>query len=147
MKNARNKLEIPMTPVMPCEGKIHLDNYRSWRWKRESFASQKVPKTKYGCIVESHECTRPRAELPQFKHHEDHFEGKGNTSMDKSIKFGSQIYPTAASDKKYRCKKQQYSRNGRSSRRSQPGIWRKSDARRRLFLKHTETKRKSTLSH
>ena len=42
---------------------------------------QKVPKTKYGCIVESHESTRPRPELSQPKHHEDHIASKGYTSM------------------------------------------------------------------
>ena len=29
--------------------------------------------TKYGCIVESHASTRPRAELSQPKNHKDHF--------------------------------------------------------------------------
>ena len=42
-------------------------------------------------------------------------------------------------------RKQHWRRNGRNLRRFQPGSWRKSKARRSLFWKHTETKRKSTL--
>ena len=49
--------------------------------------------------------------------------------------------------RKFRMQKLQWTRNGKSSRQSQHGNWRKSRARRRLFLKHKETKRKSTLLH
>ena len=38
-------------------------------------------KTMYGCVVESREPTRQRAESPQSKKHEDHIAGKGFTSM------------------------------------------------------------------
>ena len=38
--------------------------------------------------------------------------------------------------------KQQWIRNGRSSRRFQPGNWRRSVAKKKLFLKHKETKKK-----
>ena len=38
-------------------------------------------KTVHGCIVESHESTRQRAESLQSKNHEDHTVGKGFTSM------------------------------------------------------------------
>ena len=48
---------------------------------------------------------------------------------------------------KYRMQKQQWTRNGRSSRHFQHGNWRKSRARRQLFWKLKETKRKSTLQH
>ena len=44
-------------------------------------ASHKVPKTKYGCIVEAHESTRQRVEPSQPRNHEDHIAGKGYTSM------------------------------------------------------------------
>ena len=43
--------------------------------------SSQDPKSRYGCIVESHESTRPRVELFQPKHHEDHIAGRGKTSM------------------------------------------------------------------
>ena len=43
--------------------------------------------------------------------------------------------------------KQQWIKNGQSSRRSQHGNWREPTARRRLFWKHKGSKRKSTLQH
>ena len=43
--------------------------------------------------------------------------------------------------------KQQWTRNGRSSRKSQHDNWRKSRARRRLFSKHKEIRKKSPLCH
>ena len=46
-----------------------------------------------------------------------------------------------------RMRKQQWTRNGRSSKRFQPGSWTKLRANRMLFRKHKETKRKSTLLH
>ena len=42
---------------------------------------------------------------------------------------------------------QKQTRNGKSSKRFQPGSWIKSKARRRLFWRHRKTKRKSTLPH
>ena len=48
---------------------------------------------------------------------------------------------------KFRMQKLQWTRNGESLRQSQHGNWRKSRARRRLFSKHKEIKRKSTLFH
>ena len=44
-------------------------------------ASNKVPKTTYGCKVESHESTRQRVEPSHHKKHEDHIAGKGHVSM------------------------------------------------------------------
>ena len=78
MKNARRKLETPMAPAMPCK---RMNSDSLWRRERELIASAKVPKTRYGCIVEFHESTRPRAELSQPKHHEVHIAGRGYTSM------------------------------------------------------------------
>ena len=48
---------------------------------------------------------------------------------------------------KFRMRKQQWRKNGKNWRQTQHGNWRKSRARRRLFSKHKETKRKSTLLH
>ena len=48
---------------------------------------------------------------------------------------------------KFRMRRQQWTRIGRSLRRFQPNSWRKSEAGRKLFWKHKETKRKSTLLH
>ena len=47
------------------------------RW----IACEKIPKTIYVCIVESHESIRQRVESSQPKNHEDHIAGKGFTSM------------------------------------------------------------------
>ena len=44
-------------------------------------ASNKVPKTKYACIVETHESTSQRMEPSLPKKHEDHIAGKGYNSM------------------------------------------------------------------
>ena len=43
--------------------------------------SQKIPKTIYGCTVESHESTRQRVESSVPASHEDHNAGKGYNSM------------------------------------------------------------------
>ena len=61
-----------MEPAMPCKKENHLADTPSTELVRSLDASQLVPKTKYGCRVESHEYTRQRAEpsLP-----------KRNTSM------------------------------------------------------------------
>ena len=42
----------------------------------QEIASQKIPKTIYGCKVESHESTRQRVEHSLPKNHEDHIAGK-----------------------------------------------------------------------
>ena len=47
----------------------------------QEIASPKIPKTIYGCKVESHESTRQRAESLQSKMHEYHIPGKGYNSM------------------------------------------------------------------
>ena len=67
-----------MAPAMPCTRK-NRDSF--WQRERHLVASPKVPMTRYGCIVESHQSTRPRAEPSQPKHHEVHIAGRGYTSM------------------------------------------------------------------
>ena len=44
-------------------------------------ASEEAPKTKYACIVESHESTRQRVELSVPKFREAHVAGRGLYSM------------------------------------------------------------------
>ena len=78
MKNARRKLEIPMAPAMPCKRKSRESFGRQ---QHKVSASPQDPKSRYGCIVESHESPSSRAELSQPKHHEDHIAGRGCTSM------------------------------------------------------------------
>ena len=47
----------------------------------EAQAPNKVPKTKYACIVEAHESTRQPLEPSLPKNHEDHIAGSGYNSM------------------------------------------------------------------
>ena len=72
MKNARRKLEIPMSAAMPC--KLQRCPYR------ETCAAVGQHKTKYACIVEADESMRTRMEGSHHKYHDDHIAGKGMNS-------------------------------------------------------------------
>ena len=67
-----------MAPTMPCKRR---NKESFWQRERQLVASPKGLRTRYGCIVESDESTRLRAEISQPKHHEDHIAGRGYTSM------------------------------------------------------------------
>ena len=63
MKNACNKLEVPLESAMPCKldtkhGETRSTQDNSW-------------KTRYGCIIEAHEPTRTRIGATQPRDHED----------------------------------------------------------------------------
>ena len=64
IKAARRKLEVPMPAATPCKipikssGQTHRDTGKR--------------KTKYACIVDADESTRPRLEGAVHKHHQDH---------------------------------------------------------------------------
>ena len=73
IKNARQKLETPVAPAMPC--KIMKNNK-----KCVSGASNKI-KTKLACILEASESTRLRVGESLPTHHEDHIAGKGDNSL------------------------------------------------------------------
>ena len=73
MKNARNKLETPMAPAMPC--KIIKNNKNCG-----NDASNKV-KSKLACILEADESTRMRMGESPPNHHEDHIAGKEDNSL------------------------------------------------------------------
>ena len=59
IKNARRKLEVHMDAAMPCK-----KNTKNLTCLQETVARlgapNKVPKTKYACVVESHESRRQR---------------------------------------------------------------------------------------
>ena len=78
-KNARRKLKRPMTATMPCERMVHASTTKVPA--KQDSASQKIPRTIYGCMVESHECPRQRVESSLITKHEDQIAGKGFTSM------------------------------------------------------------------
>ena len=135
LKNARRKLERPMSPVMPCER--HTSIVKT--------TMKRVFKTMYDCTVESHESTRQRAESLQSKYHEDHVAGKGFTSVTQDNvvhKFIPMPHATTIPDAKTAVDKEW-------KKLETIPAWDldKSRARSRLFWKHKETKRKSSLLH
>ena len=142
LQNITRKLERPMAPAMPCK---RAPSSITIVAAKPEIVSEKNSKRVYGCIVESHESTRQRAESSQSKIHEDRVAGKGFTSMTHK-NLVHRVHPDATSDEDPKRK----SRRGQgmeSSRQFQHGIWKTSRAKRRLFWKHKETKRKSTLLH
>ena len=66
IKNARNKLETPVAPAMPCK------NYEEELDKT---------KTRLACVLEADESTRLRTGESLPNHHEDHIAGKGDNSL------------------------------------------------------------------
>ena len=73
MKAARRKLEVPMPAAMPCEIPIKSSG--------ETHRNVGKRKTKYACIVDADECTRPGLEGAGHKPHQDHITAKGMNSM------------------------------------------------------------------
>ena len=70
IKNARKKLETSVAPAMPCKITKNCG----------SGASNKI-QTKLACILEADESTRMRMGNSIPHHHEDHFAGKGENSL------------------------------------------------------------------
>ena len=68
MKNARRKLETPMSAAKPC--RTRREKYR------ETCRLEKMRKKKNACIVEADESTRKRMEGSLHQDHEDHIAGK-----------------------------------------------------------------------
>ena len=137
LKHARRKLERPMAASMPCKRKAQTSTTKVVA--KHEIASQKIPKTIYGCIVESHESTRQRVESSLPTKHKDHIAGKVFTSVThynlvhKFIPMPQAMRILGAIA--------QWTRNGKSSRQSQHGNWSWSRARRRLFSKHKRVKK------
>ena len=131
-----------MDAAMPRKKEIHTSNRKL---AAEVTASHKVPKTVYGCTVESHESTRQRVEPSLPKKHEDHIAGKGFTSMTHyNLAHKLILIPQAM---KILDAKAAVDKERKNSRQFQHEIWNKSRAQRRLFWKHKEIKRKSTMPH
>ena len=139
MKNARRKLEIPMPAAMPCKTSL-------CRGSRETCRTIGGHKPKYACIVEADESLRIRMEGSHNKNHEDHIAGKGMNSLS-HYSIVHTIIPMPQAMKIPDAKGCSGQGMEKVSRQSQHDNWKKSRARRRLFSKHKETKRKSTLPH
>ena len=71
MKAARGQLEVPMPAAMPC--KIPMMN------SGEAYRNIGKRKTRYACIVDADESTRPRLEGVVHKPHQDHITAKGDS--------------------------------------------------------------------
>ena len=70
-----------MTAAKPCK-RMNKQNPSIVKTNAEpKSGNEREFKTVYGCMVESHEPTRQRADSSQSKKHEDHIAGKGFTSM------------------------------------------------------------------
>ena len=69
IQNARRKLEVPMPTAMPCKTPINS--------RGETCRSIGKSNTKYACIVDADESTRPRLEGAGHKPHQDHITPKG----------------------------------------------------------------------
>ena len=74
IKNAREKLETPMAPAMPCKIRNNNKSYGNGE------KSNKI-KSKLACILEAGESTRLRMGESLPNHHEDHVAGKGDNSQ------------------------------------------------------------------
>ena len=69
MKAARRKWEVPMPAAMPCKRPIKSSG--------EPHRNIGKRKTKYACVVDADESTRPRLEGAGHKPHQDHITAKG----------------------------------------------------------------------
>ena len=72
MKPARRKLEVPVPAATPCKIPIKSNG--------ETRRSIGIRKTKYACVVDADESTRPRLEGAGYKPHQDHITAKGLNS-------------------------------------------------------------------
>ena len=73
IKAARRKLEVPMPAAMLCKIPI--------RSSGETHRNIGKRKTKYACIVDADESTRPRVQGAVHISHQDHITAKGMNSM------------------------------------------------------------------
>ena len=73
MKAARRKLEVPMPAAMPCRIPIKSSG--------ETHRNIGKRMTKYACVVDAGESTRPRLQGAGHKHHQDHITEKGMNSI------------------------------------------------------------------
>ena len=73
IKKARRKLEIPMPAAMPCKIPIQSSG--------ETHRNIGKRKTKYACVVDADESTRPSPEGSGYKPHQDHTAANGMNSL------------------------------------------------------------------
>ena len=72
MKGARRKLEVPMPTATPSKIPIKSSG--------KTYRNIRKRKTKYACVVDADESTRPRLGGAGHKPHQDHITAKGTNS-------------------------------------------------------------------
>ena len=112
MKAGRRKLEVPMPAAMLCKIPIKSSGETHRRIGKR--------KTKYACVVDADESTRPRLEGAGHKPHQDHITAKRDECFN-SLQSCSQILSDASSTENSRCKRQQWKKNGKNWRKSRHG--------------------------
>ena len=125
VKAARRKLEVPMPAAMPC--KIPIKS------SRETHRSIGKRKTKYACVVDADESTRPRLEGAGHKPHQDHITAKGTKSMTHYSlvhKFIPMLQALKIPDAKAAMEK-----NVKHWRKFRHGSWRRSETRKKWSTK------------
>ena len=83
--------------AMPCEKK-NPSHFCFQETVARLGAPNKIPKTKYACVVESHESTRQKMEPTLQRGHEDHIASQGEKSTE-PLYSRTQIHSGAESDK------------------------------------------------
>ena len=73
IQNARRKLRTPKAAAMPCKIPIMGSG--------ETHRNIGTRRTKYACVVDADESTRPRPEGAGHKPHQDHIAAKGKNSI------------------------------------------------------------------
>ena len=81
IKNARRKLETPMAAAMPCKRTIAQTSNRETVALKSVKAEASETKTRFGCVAESQDFTRPRIESVTKRSHEDHIAVKRQNSV------------------------------------------------------------------
>ena len=117
VKAARRKMEVPMPTAVPC--KIPIKS------SVETIRNIGKRKTKYACIVDADESTRPRPEGAVHKPHQDHITAKGMNSMT-HYRLVPKIIQLHQALKK-RWQRWQWTRNGKNWRKFRHGSWRESE--------------------
>ena len=109
MKAAQRKLEVPMPAAMPCKIPIKSSG--------ETHRNIGKRKTKYACIVDADESTRPRPEGAGHKPHQDHVTAKGtNSTTHHSLVH--KFIPMLKALKKIQMQRQQWRKNGKTEEKT-----------------------------
>ena len=111
VRAARRKLEVPMSAAMPCKIPIKSSG--------ETHRNIGQRKTKYACVVDADESTRPRLEELGHKPHQDHITAKGMNSMT-DYSLVDKFIPMHQAVKIPRCKGSSVERMGKSG--ENPGM-------------------------